>query len=174
MHQLYPPPNPNPQRYRHHVLRPATTPTTTKHGHNHVSSCGFPAASDGALERVNQAIQEYRRDVTQLDMSAYYTMMSKLTRHGTDAPSELAPSDDEPVGIEGSPTFPHDTPPSKRQRTHTAALSDDELASTSVGQQAYTSSHRPVAPSDSDTEWELDGEPWDGAARHGAARHGAA
>ena len=73
MHQLYPPPNPNPQLYRHHVLRPATTPTTTKHGHNHVSSCGFPAASDGALERVNQAIQEYRRDVTQLDMSAYYT-----------------------------------------------------------------------------------------------------
>ena len=31
MHQLYPPPNPNPQRYRHHVLRPATTPNTTKY-----------------------------------------------------------------------------------------------------------------------------------------------
>ena len=48
-------------------------------------NCGFPAASDGALERVNQAIQEYRRDVTQLGMSAYYTMISKLTRHGVDA-----------------------------------------------------------------------------------------
>ena len=137
-------------------------------------NCGFPAASDGALERVNQAIQEYRRDVTQLDMSAYYTMMSKLTRHGTDAPSEPVLNDDEPVRAEGSPTFLHDTPPSKRQRTHTAAPSDDELAATSVAQQDYTSSHRPVAPSDSDTEWELDDEPWDGAARHGAARHGAA
>ena len=80
-------------------------------------NCGFPAASDGALERVNQAIQEYRRDVTQLDMSAYYTMMSKLTRHGTNAPSEPVSNGDEPVRAEGSPTFLHDTPPSKRQRT---------------------------------------------------------
>ena len=63
-------------------------------------NCGFPAASDGALECVNQAI---RRDVTQLDMSVYYTMMSKLTRHGTDAPSEPVPCDDEPVRAEGSP-----------------------------------------------------------------------
>ena len=84
------------------------------------------------------------------------------------------PSDDKPLRAVGYPMFPHDTPPGKRQRTHTDALSDDELAATSVGQQAYTSTHHPVAPSDSDTEWELDGEPWDGAARHGAARHGAA
>ena len=80
-------------------------------------NCGFPAASDGALERVNQAIHEHRRDVTQLDMSAYYTMISKLTRHGVDVPMEPAPSDDQPVRTVGSPTFPHDTPPGKRQPT---------------------------------------------------------
>jgi len=92
-------------------------------------NCGFPAASDRALELVSQAIQEYRREVTADDIAAYHEMMRQLTRFGPAGPDDTLDMDTTDSSQQPPVTTRMDTTPaSKRKHEQMAATSDDEAA----------------------------------------------